>query len=97
MHKLKENLKKLVKAKDISIAHLARETDIAPQTLNNWLAGAEPRNLNQIKSVADYFKISVDELCFGFGTKPSKKNSFQDYSDEINAGVYEVVLRRIKK
>jgi len=97
MNILKQNLKQLVKDFDITMAQLARETKIPPQTLNNWLTGVEPRSLSQVKRVADYFDISVDELCFGAKTKLEDSNSFQSYSDEINAGVFEVVLRRIKK
>ena len=95
MNDLKSNLKALVSAKNISMAQLSRETGVPPQTLNNWLSGQEPRSLKQVRSVARFFNITVDELCFG-----DEKNSNQilnAYSDEINAGVFEVVLRRIRK
>ena len=36
MNEIKENIKALVKNKGISMAQLARSTDIPPQTLNNW-------------------------------------------------------------
>ena len=95
MNILKDNLKQLAKDFDISIAQLARETKIPPQTLNNWLSGVEPRSLSQVKRVADYFGVSIDELCFGessAGGEPIEK-----YDEEIKAGIYEVVLRRIRK
>ena len=57
------------------MAQLSRATEIAPQTLNNWVAGQEQKNLSQIKRVAD----------------------IQNFNDEINAGVFEVVLRRVRK
>lgn len=76
------------------MAGLARATGIAPQTLNNWRAGQEPRSISQLKRVADYFEVSLDYLCFG--KESMKKEIIEDFSDEINAGVFEVVLRRVK-
>lgn len=95
MKELKDNLKHLAKEHDVTMAKLARATGIAPQTLNNWLAGQEPRSLKQVKKVSDFFEITLDELCFG--AAPQNKDTIESYSDEINAGVFEVVLRRVKK
>lgn len=92
--KIKIILKKLLHEHDLTAAQLARACKIPPQTINNWLSGQEPRNLVQIKAVADYFRVSVDFLVYG---KEEKKDSFEEYKDEINAGTFEVVLRRVKK
>ena len=92
--KIKTILKKLLNEHDITAAQLARACKIAPQTINNWLSGQEPRSLNQIKVVADYFDVTVDYLVYG---KEEKKEKIQDYEEEINAGVFEVVLRRVKR
>lgn len=96
MTRLKDNLKQLAKDFDITMAQLARETKVPPQTLNNWLSGVEPRSLSQVKKVADYFDISIDELCFNSKKTLKQFSSLDKYTDEINAGIYEVVLRRIK-
>lgn len=93
--KIKTILKKLLHEHDITAAQLARACKIPPQTINNWLSGQEPRSLNQLKSVADYFDISVDYLVYGKEEK--KKDQIRDYEEEINAGIFEVVLRRIRK
>jgi transcriptional regulator with XRE-family HTH domain len=95
MNKFKDNLQRLVKEEGITMPQLGRATKITPQTLNNWVAGQEPRSLEKVKMVADYFEISMDELCFNQKKEVTKK--ITDYDDEINAGVFEVVLRRIKK
>ena len=94
--KIKTVLKKLLHEHDLTAAQLARATKTPPQTINNWLSGQEPRNLTQIKSVADYFGISVDYLVYGQEDKKSKM-AFEEYEDEINAGMFEVVLRRVRK
>ncbi|MCT4642491.1 MAG: helix-turn-helix domain-containing protein [Bacteriovoracaceae bacterium] len=95
MNTFKDNLKHLVKNEGITMAQLARATKIAPQTINNWVAGQEPRSFNQVKKIADYFEITLDELCFGVKEEGIEK--IQEYTEEINAGIFEVVLRRIKK
>ena len=94
--KIKTILKKLLHEHDLTAAQLARATKTPPQTINNWLSGQEPRSLKQIKAIADYFGISVDYLIYGQEEKNSKI-SIDKYEDEINAGIFEVVLRRVKK
>lgn len=94
--KIKTILKKLLNEHDLTAAQLARATKTPPQTINNWLSGQEPRSLNQLKAIADYFEISVDYLVYGIQEKITKE-PLVDFSDEINAGVFEVVLRRVKK
>lgn len=90
------NLKKLMARDKISLVQLARMTKVPKQTLHNWLSGAEPKNLDQIRSVANTFNLSIEELCYG--EKPGKTRPvIDDYQEEINAGIFEVVLRRVKK
>jgi transcriptional regulator with XRE-family HTH domain len=93
--RIKVILKRLLTEHDITTAQLARATKLAPQTLNNWLSGQQPRNLSQLKMVADYFGVSVDFLVYGKEEKA--KTVLEKYEDEINAGTFEVVLRRVKK
>lgn len=93
--KFKIILKKLLQEHDLTAAQLARACKIPPQTINNWLAGQEPRSLIQIRKVADYFEISVDYLVYG--QEKIKKELISEYNDEINTGVFEVVLRRIRR
>ncbi|MCT4642495.1 MAG: helix-turn-helix domain-containing protein [Bacteriovoracaceae bacterium] len=68
MSNLTKNLKELLYKNSMTMAQLSRVTGIPPQTLNNWMAGQEPRGLDKLKKVSDYFCITLDELCF-------KKNS----------------------
>lgn len=90
-------LRRLLIENDMTAAQLARATGIAPQTINNWLGGQEPRKLNQLKKVADYFEITLDELVYGASSKAKEQELLIEYADEINAGTFEVVLRKVKK
>ena len=91
---LKRVLKELLKQRDMSVAQLSRATRLPRQTIDNWLTGQEPRSLKQVKKVAEYFGVPMDFLCFG---ENPKDKSIREYEDEINAGVFEVVLRRVKR
>lgn len=93
---IKSILKKLIKEKGITIVHLSRATKVPLQTLHGWLQGSEPKSLRQVKAVADYLEVDLDYLCFGIKPKINK-NQIEEFQDEINAGIFEVVLRRVKK
>ncbi len=90
---LAKNLKRILREKDMTTAQLSRATKIPPQTINNWLAGSEPRSIKQLKVVAEYLKISLDELSYGEKTNTSK-HKLKEYEEEIFAGVFEVILRK---
>ncbi len=100
---LKKNLRELIKAQGITVVHLSRATGVPLQTLHGWLSGTEPRGLIQLKTIADYFETSLDKLCFGPTSQVQKKqvnkseSTIKEYQDEINAGTFEVVLRRVKR
>ena len=90
---LKDQLSKLLEEEDSSLTLLAKKTSVPVQTLHNWMNDAEPRSLTQVKKVADYFGVTVDYLCFG--ESKNSKEGFEDFQEEINAGTYEVILRKI--
>jgi transcriptional regulator with XRE-family HTH domain len=91
---LKEQLTNLLEQRHISASELSKEIDIPKSTISDWLSGTSPKNISQVKRVADYFDVSLDYLCFG---EKKNKTEISEYKDEINAGIFEVVLRRVKK
>lgn len=91
---LSRQLKNLLKDRDVTVAQLARATMISAKTLYQWLNGQSPKNLIQVRKVADYFKVTIDYLAFGVLQK--NNSELTDYKTEINAGVFEVILRKQK-
>ena len=61
-----------------------------------WLEGQKPKDIGAVKRVADYLQVSVDHLCFGMDLLPTA-TEIERHMNEINAGVFEVILRRVKK
>lgn len=94
---LKTILKKTLKERGTSIAHLSRVTKVPLQTLHGWLQGNEPKSLTQVKAVADHLGVDLDYLCFGVKPPALLAEPIEALEDEINAGVFEVVLRRVKR
>jgi len=92
---ISRQLGKLLNESGMSISELSRKVDISSKTLHNWSVGQKPRDIDQVKKVSDFFGISVDELCFGIKDK-NRESKFENHREEINAGIYEVVLRKIK-
>ncbi len=93
---LKSILRKLIKERGMTVVALSRGCKVPLQTLHGWLHGSEPKNVRQLKAVADFLDVDLDYLCFGI--KPKLENhKIERFEDEINAGIFEVVLRRVKK
>lgn len=92
---LKNILRKLIEERGVTVTKVSKASKVPAQTIHNWLSGVEPRSFSQVKQVSDYFEVSLDYICFGI--KEKNQSKFENYSEEINAGVFEVVLRRVKK
>lgn len=93
---LKTILRKTIRDRGMTVASLSRGSKVPVQTLHGWLQGIEPKSIRQLKTVADYLDVDLDYLCFGNNPK-SETNKMEKFEDEINAGIFEVVLRRVKK
>ncbi len=92
---LKQNLKRILLDLDMTAAQLSRKAGAPKTTLAEWLSGSNPRDLSKVKQVADFLGLTVDSLCFGDGGVTEQP--FEKHLDEIQAGVYEVILRKVTK
>ncbi len=94
---LNNNLAVLVKAHNITISKLSRATSVPVQTIHNWANGHRPQDIEQLKRIADYFSLTIDEICFGSECDllSDKQSVLTKYEHEINAGTFEVILRRV--
>ena len=57
-----ENLKRLMSNNDVSAAELARAVGVSRSAVNGWLRGAITPRVTHLAKMADFFKISIDEL-----------------------------------
>ncbi len=97
---LSQNLKNLISEKRIRLSHLAREVEVPKSTIHTWMYGAQPRDLVALKKVAEYFSMSVDELCFGdldYKSQELQASVLCSPTNEINIGSFDVILLRRQK
>lgn len=87
-------LKTLIRQKASSVNELAREINVSPKTINDWLTGRTPRDLDAIRRCAQFFDVSVHHLLFGI---EDKKNLIEDLLErtEIHTGLYEISIRKV--
>jgi transcriptional regulator with XRE-family HTH domain len=92
-----KNLKVLMAKNDVTAQHLAKSLKISSRTVNEWIgSGARtPRNLEQIKALAEYFNCSVHMLLFG----EEDRNVFNELltKTDIHVGLYEISIKRVLK
>ncbi len=93
---LKNQLKLFIERNYLTMTTLSQKSGVPKSTISDWLNGSAPRDLRKLKKVADALNTTVDHLCWGKGliVEDEKITKFED---EINAGIFEVVLRRPKK
>ncbi len=89
---LDKQLKLLLSKGDISVAQLGRATGVPSKTIYGWTTGTAPKDINQVKKLASFFKVSLDSILFG----EIDAQELQLFFPEINAGVYEVILRKVQ-
>lgn len=66
--RLGKNLRSLIKERGMTVVAVSSKTGIPLQTLHGWLAGVCPRRIWQVKIVAEYFGLTLDELCYKEGS-----------------------------
>ena len=88
---LSKNLNKLMKARNLSQAKIARILNINKSTLHNYCNGIEPQGLTTIRNLADFFEVTVHELLFG-----DKVDSLSMRITGHVEGQFKVQIERIK-
>jgi len=98
---LKKHLRSLLKLRGITAAELARRASVPKQSISDWLGGSSPRDIKQVKKVADALGVSVDELCFGEKTESRVIEQITTIDSILGdgwvSGIFEVRFRRVKK
>ncbi len=93
--KLKKNLQRLMKDKNISISQLATEANVPKSNITKWINNDANPNLGQLAKVADYFQTSIDELVFDKTQDHDIEDLFNKL--EIHTGLYEVIIKKVSK
>ena len=89
-----KTLKTLIRQKASSVNELAREINVSPKTINDWLTGRTPRDLDAVKRCAEFLEVSIPFLLYG---EDERRNLIEDILEktEIHTGLYEISIRRV--
>ena len=92
---LSRNLRKILDERDLSVAKLARETEVPRSTISQWLNNESNPDLNQLDKVARYLNISIEALAFG----RAEKHTIEDFlsETEIHSGLYRIKISKVSK
>ena len=88
--KLAENLKRIMKARNLTITSIAREVGMHKSTLHNYCNGVIPRNLLKLKELADFLGVGLSDLIFD-----SPVSTISIPSEDGIEGKYEITIKRV--
>ncbi len=96
---LRRQLQLYLETKGMTASHLSRLSGVPKQSISGCLAGSNPRDVKQIKKVADALNVTVDNLLFGNGSAPEDRNDLINFlpNNEWISGLFEIKLRRVTK
>ena len=82
-------LKKLRDQKGVSQQEFAHEIGVAQSAVGNWESGTrEPRTIEQLEKIADYFDVTIDYL---LGREGSKEKPTPTDGDGLSEEQLEIV------
>jgi hypothetical protein len=90
---LKFQLEYYLRIYSINPTMLARMAKVPRQNISNWLMNQKPKDVEQVKRVADVFQVSLDHLLFGNAAE--NKTSRNENQDWIS-GTFEIKIRKLK-
>ena len=63
--KLNETLKILMHQRGIGVRDVASQVKVPESTIKTWLRGSSPRSLDDVRTCAQFFNVSLEFLLFG--------------------------------
>ena len=75
---------------------ISKGSAVSISTLHEWLAGRSPRNPLQIKAVANFLGVTLDELLFDESPKLKTQSSNTNQIETLE-GLFEISLRRVQE
>lgn len=98
--RLKHQLALYLERRDITAAQLARKTGLPKALFTRWLSGQKPKDIDQVKKVAEALNVSLEHLLYGNGIE-ERPDSIGDLGALLGSdwvgGTFELRIRRVKK
>ncbi len=96
---MSKRLRSAIEQQRISVSRLSELSGVPRKTIYHWLNGQKPRNVEQLLHVCRALGLQVEDL---FNHPVENQNSdkilsLENLKNDLNAGVFEVILRPIKR
>lgn len=93
---LQKVLKKLMSARKLSFQELSNETGVSASTLKGWtLPKANPRNMDQVRRVAQVLGVSFEYLIFGEDSEDLPRSLEEVLTEPVYDGWLKVKIERM--
>ena len=91
-----EFAKTLIRQKAMTRGELAREINVSPKTISDWLTGRTPRDLDAVKRCSEVLDVSVHYLLYG---EEESSHLIEEILEktELHTGLYEISIRKVSK
>jgi len=91
------NIKKLLKKKNLSVSRFAKEINTAQKTVDDWIKHPDriPRDTKTLKRISEYFGCSTHFLLYGEEDAKSLLGEILERT-EIHSGLYQITIERVK-
>lgn len=90
-----ERILKICKAKGIPLSCLAKDTGIPKATIHGWTTGRIPTNPEQLKTIANYLRVSFYELLFG--ESDPYESGEEEVLKELFHGDLRVTIHKVQR
>ncbi|KHD88154.1 MAG: hypothetical protein OM95_10295 [Bdellovibrio sp. ArHS] len=90
---LTQSLRRILDDRKITVAQLARQSGVPAKTIYHWLAGQQPRKIEHLFRICDTLHLTMEELYGRTKKDPPLHLSSARLNEQINAGIFEVILR----
>lgn len=92
-----ETLQLLCQRKGLTQKQLAKSIGVSAKTIQEWFgkSGRVPRDPKHLKSLSDFFNVSIHFLLFGEEDPNHLITEILDKT-EIHTGLYEISIKKVK-
>lgn len=94
--KLGTILRHEMKTHGLTLKALEEMTGVPASTLSEWCQNRSPRNIVQVRKIADFLGVSIHYLLFGKADTHEHPTVSQLLKDDVFSGVFEISIKKVK-
>lgn len=94
---LGKNLEKALEEREMTVTQLSKGSNVPRTTILGWIKGTSiSPNLEQLDRVANFLKMTIEELAFGRKLKQPELSDLLD-SATVHTGLYKLTIEKVNQ